>query len=66
LSLDERVLITTRTGYLGLAPKAVHQGDVVAILLGCKCPIVLRLYGDNFFHVIGECYVHRLMDGEIL
>jgi hypothetical protein len=66
LSLDRRVLMTTRTGYLGLAPEAVHQGDVVAILLGCKCPIVLRPYSDKFFHVIGECYVHGLMDGEIL
>jgi hypothetical protein len=66
LSLDQRVLMTTRTGYLGLAPKAVQQGDVVAILLGCECPIVLRPYSDNVFHVIGECYVHGLMDGEII
>lgn len=66
ISLDQRALITTRTGYLGLAAEAVHQGDVVAILLGCNCPIVLRPYGDNLFHVIGECYVHGLMDGEIL
>jgi hypothetical protein len=66
LSLDRRVLMTTRTGYLGLAPKAVQQGDVVATLLGCECPIVLRPYSDNVFHVIGECYVHGLMDGEII
>ena len=66
LSLDQRALITTRTGYLGLAPIAVRQGDVVAILLGCKCPMVLRPYSDNLYHVIGECYVHGLMDGEIL
>lgn len=66
ISLDQRALITTRTGYLGLAAEAVHQGDVVAILLGCNCPIVLRPYGDNLFHDIGECYVHGLMDGEIL
>jgi hypothetical protein len=66
LSLDQRALITTRTGYLGLAPKAVRQGDVVAILLGCRCLIVLRPYSNNLFHVIGECYVHGLMDGEIL
>jgi hypothetical protein len=66
LSLDQRALMTTRTGYLGLAPKAVQQGDVVAVLLGCRCPIVLRPRCDNLFHVIGECYVHGLMDGEIL
>jgi len=66
LSLDQRALMTTGTGYLGLAPKAVQQGDVVAILLGCRCPIVLRPCCDNIFHVIGECYIHELMDGEIL
>ncbi|KAF2449249.1 hypothetical protein P171DRAFT_188503 [Karstenula rhodostoma CBS 690.94] len=66
LSLDQRALITTRTGYLGLAPTAVRPGDVVAILLGCKCPMVLRQYSDNLYHVIGECYIHGLMDGEIL
>jgi hypothetical protein len=66
LSLEQRALITTRTGYLGLAPIAVRQGDVVAIMLGCKCPMVLRPYSDNLYHVIGECYIHGLMDGEIL
>jgi hypothetical protein len=66
LSLDQRALITTRTGYLGLAPIAVRQGDVVAILLGCRCPIVLRPCSDGLYQVIGECYIHGLMDGEIL
>jgi hypothetical protein len=66
LSLDQRALITTRTGYLGLAPKAARPGDVVAILLGCRCPVVLRPCSDSLFLIIGECYVHGLMDGEIL
>jgi hypothetical protein len=66
LSLHERDLITTETGYLGLAPKAVRPGDVVAILFGCKCPVVLRPQGDDTYHVIGECYIHELMDGEVL
>jgi hypothetical protein len=66
LSLNERALIATRTGYLGLAPIAVRPGDIVAILLGCKCPMILRPYKDNLFHVVGECYIQGLMDGEIL
>lgn len=66
LSLKHRALIATRTGYLGLAPTAVRPGDIVVILLGCKCPIILRPYSDDLFHVIGECYIHGLMDGEIL
>ncbi|KAI5371709.1 hypothetical protein J4E82_009593 [Alternaria postmessia] len=66
LSLEQRALITTETGYLGLAPTAVRQGDVVAILFGCRFPMVLRPYLDDMYQVIGECYIHELMDGEIL
>ncbi|EUC49811.1 hypothetical protein COCMIDRAFT_83693 [Bipolaris oryzae ATCC 44560] len=66
ISLEQRTLITTTTGYLGLAPIAVQRGDVVAILFGSKCPIVLRPASDNRFQVVGECYVHGLMNGEIL
>jgi hypothetical protein len=66
LSLDDRALITTKTGYLGLAPKAVRPGDIIAILLGCKCPVVLRPFCNGMFRVVGECYIHGLMDGEIL
>ncbi|OAG21808.1 hypothetical protein CC77DRAFT_933549 [Alternaria alternata] len=66
LSLEQRALITTETGYLGLAPTAVRQGDVVAILFGCRFPMVLRPYLDDMYQVIGECYIHELMDGEML
>ncbi|RYN88323.1 hypothetical protein AA0119_g11946 [Alternaria tenuissima] len=66
LSLEQRALITTETGYLGLAPAAVRQGDVVTILFGCRFPMVLRPYLDDMYQVIGECYIHDLMDGEIL
>jgi hypothetical protein len=66
LSLGHRALITTETGYLGLAPIAVRPGDVVAILSSCKCPVVLRPCYNSMFQVVGECYIHELMDGEIL
>ncbi|CAN9214447.1 unnamed protein product [Alternaria alternata] len=66
VSLEQRALITTETGYLGLVPTAVRQGDVIAILFGCRFPMVLRPYLDDMYQVIGECYIHELMDGEIL
>ncbi|PSN58620.1 hypothetical protein BS50DRAFT_474289, partial [Corynespora cassiicola Philippines] len=61
-----RTLIRTRTGYLGLAPEAILRGDFVVILLGCRYLIVLRPRNDNLYHVVGECYIHGIMDGEIL
>jgi Heterokaryon incompatibility protein (HET) len=68
LSLTDRILITTKTGYLGLAPKEtrVETHDVVAILYGCNFPVVLRPQEDGSYKVIGECYVHGIMDGEII
>jgi hypothetical protein len=66
LSLEQRALITTKTGYLGLAPVAVRPGDVIAVLFGSNCPAILRPYGDDLYHVVGECYIHGLMDGEVL
>jgi len=63
--LDRRVFITTRTGYVGLAPVETRPGDVVAILLGCRWPLVLRLCNSGFYQLVGECYIHGLMDGEI-
>ncbi|KAH6879268.1 heterokaryon incompatibility protein-domain-containing protein [Alternaria rosae] len=66
LSLDHRALITTTSGYFGMAPVATRSGDVIAILLGCNCPVVLRPCDDGLYRIIGECYIQGLMNGEIL
>ena len=64
ISLIGRRLVTTATGYLGLAVEAVEPGDVVAFLAGCHFPVVLRSDGE-MHKVVGECYVNGLMEGEI-
>jgi hypothetical protein len=65
LALTGRRLVTTSTGYLGLAPAEVLKGDVIAVLYGCNFPVVLRPCEDKFY-VIGECYVDGVMDGELM
>jgi hypothetical protein len=45
LTLLYRRLITTKDGYLGLAPEKVEVNDLVAILFGCSFPVVLRPFG---------------------
>lgn len=71
----EAVLVTryrrfavTRKGYFVLGPDALQAGDVVAVLRGGKVPFVLRKVsvdgGDERWVLVGECYVHGLMDGE--
>jgi hypothetical protein len=48
----------------------VREGDMVCIIFGCSVPVVLRKVstggGNAHFEVIGECYVHGMMDGEAL
>lgn len=63
IGLHARSMVSTETGYLGLAPKEVKVGDVVAILFGCSYSVVLRPC-RNAFKYIGECYVDGMMDGE--
>lgn len=63
-SLKGRKLATTKTGYIAMVPKNVQRGDVVAVLLGCNFPVLLRPSG-RYFRVLGECYVHGLMNGEV-
>jgi len=53
-------------GRLGLAPPSAMTGDVIAILFGCNVPVVLREVNKGKYEVIGECYVHGLMDGEAI
>jgi hypothetical protein len=65
LALNGRRLITTMTGFLGLAPEETQNGDVVAVLYGCNFPVVLRRSGSAFQYIV-ECYIDDLMDGEAI
>ena len=60
-----RRFFITRLGYLGLAPNAAREGDLVCVLWGCSVPVVLRKEGDHYIFV-GECYTHGVMDGEAI
>jgi len=61
--LTSRKLITTKGGYLALAPLRTQRGDVISILFGCSTPMVLRPFGSHY-RLIGEAYVYGIMDGE--
>jgi hypothetical protein len=69
----KRRLMTTRGGYMGLAPDNAYggagaqtrPGDFIAVLFGCSTPIVIRPHG-SYFQVLGEAYVQGLMDGEAM
>jgi hypothetical protein len=62
----------TEKGYFGLGNPDTQVGDQVWVLIGGKVPFVLRPVVDNdgmssfdnSFRLIGDCYLHGIMDGE--
>lgn len=62
-----RRLFVTKAGYIGLAPPSAQPGDVVALLSGGRVPFIIRKDNSSeHYHIVGEAYVHGIMDGELL
>ena len=55
----------TEMGYMGLAPMGTRQGDQVAVLLGCRVPLIVRNQQESF-ELVGDAYVCGLMEGQIM
>ena len=62
----KRSFITTKEGYIGIAPSATKPGDQVCILLGYSKPMILRPTSCSQYQVVGESYIHGLMSGEAI
>ncbi|KAL8662136.1 MAG: hypothetical protein Q9202_004959 [Teloschistes flavicans] len=63
---DNRRLFRTSTNYLfGLGPAAMQQGDLCCVLFGSRVPFVIRRSGSEY-KLIGECYIHGVMRGEVV
>ncbi|PNP51219.1 hypothetical protein THARTR1_08123 [Trichoderma harzianum] len=60
-----RIFARTESGYYVLGPAVMEEGDVVCVLFGGKLPFCLRPVGKRYL-LVGECYVHGLMEGEAL
>ncbi|KAL8837301.1 MAG: hypothetical protein Q9170_002558 [Blastenia crenularia] len=53
----------THSGRIGWIPGAARPGDVVTIFRGSAVPVLLRPHNGSYL-VIGQCYIHGIMDGE--
>lgn len=62
---DGRVFARTDKGYYVLGSSALELGDVVCVLFGSKVPFCLRPMGSRHL-LVGECYAHGLMKGEVI
>jgi hypothetical protein len=58
-------LFYTEKGYVGTDVPGMACGDRVAIIRGCKAPLILR-QRESHFVIIGPCYVAGIMDGEAI
>jgi hypothetical protein len=66
-----RLVKTAIEEALGLAPDLAKEGDSICILTGCSVPVLLRektnkITNKHYHELIGECYIHGMMDGEAL
>ncbi|KAK3166970.1 hypothetical protein OEA41_010095 [Lepraria neglecta] len=63
-----RNLCLTQKGYIGLVPKSTIISDKVYAFLGGQVLYTLRpdRSDESRFTYIGECYLHGLMDGEVI
>ena len=50
-------------GRIGLGPRVMRVGDLVAIFWGFKRPVVLRPSTKGQYRLCDEAYIHDLMDG---
>jgi hypothetical protein len=62
-----RSFCATERGYMCTAPYNTERGDVIVLLEGISMPFVLRKEGESDeWKVVGDAYVHGIMDGELL
>lgn len=62
-----RNFCVTGRGRLALVPHDCSRvGDKICIFKGGPVPFVLRDIGNGYHQLAGECYVHGVMDGQLM
>jgi len=56
----------TNSGYFGLVPFFAQPGDVWCIFPGMKVPLILRRREDGRYYLVGDSYIHGVMQGEVM
>jgi hypothetical protein len=68
--LMTRAFAVTNNGYFGIVPGRAKVGDSIVLLKGGTVPFVIRDAKapgtDGEYEFVGECYVHGVMNGELL
>lgn len=59
-----RRLFRTVSNYVGIGAQSLQKGDAVWVVAGAAVPIVLRRLPNGNWKLVGEAYVHDIMNGE--
>jgi hypothetical protein len=62
----ERRPFVSRQGYLGLGPQSLEPRDLICIFFGANTPFILRKDWKSRYQLVGESYIHGIMDGEFM
>ncbi|RBQ67157.1 hypothetical protein FVER53590_03596 [Fusarium verticillioides] len=62
----QRRVFLTDEGHLGLAFSSALEGDSVWVVSACPVPLVMRPRADGTYQMIGDSYVHGIMEGEAI
>ncbi|UJO16226.1 uncharacterized protein CLAFUR5_04851 [Fulvia fulva] len=63
LACKGRSFFITKQGDLGLGPWIAKPGDQCFVLRSARVPFVLRTVREGCWKLVGECYVHGIMNG---
>ena len=67
LQSARRRLFLTSKGYYGLGQESLRRGDRIVLLSGGDSPFIVREAESlGYFELVGEAYVHGIMQGEHL
>jgi hypothetical protein len=58
-------LFVSGSGYIGLVPDQAKPSDSICFIQGARAPFVVRQGLRYRYQLIGECYLHGLMKGEL-
>lgn len=64
VSRSRRFAVTSLKGYYVLGPEALREGDAIVVLRGGRTPFMLRKIEKDCWTLLGECYVHGIMNGQ--
>jgi hypothetical protein len=63
---SERCIATTCGGHICNVGENTQLDDQIAIIAGCRMPLILRPQEDGTFKVTGHTYVFGMMYGEAI